>query len=97
MTLNKVQQLAVELFDKLRQYKDGQGRTLLKARNEAIFAQAQSLLSESATSWSLTPSETTYYILSGYAHTTFQAISYIGDDSDDTPTDEQEIEEEGEE
>ena len=75
MTLNKVQQLAVDLFDKLRQYRDGQRQPLLNARNEKIFAQAQVLLSEGAGSWTLTPSENIYYILSGYSHSTLQAIT----------------------
>ncbi len=77
MTLNKVQQLAVDLFDKLRQYRDSQRQPLLNARNEKIFAQAQTLLSEGAGSWTLTPNENVYYILSGYSHSTLQAITSV--------------------
>jgi CRISPR-associated protein Csh1 len=83
MTLNKVQQLAVDLFDKLRQYRDKQRRPLLNAQNEKIFAQAQALISEGASSWSLTPTENVYYILSGYSHSTFQAITSSPPSSDD--------------
>ena len=88
MTLNKVQQLAVDLFDKLRQYRDGQRRPLLNARNEKIFAHAQALISEGAGSWNLTPTENVYYILSGYSHSTLQAITSSppspDDDSDES-------------
>ena len=76
MTINKVQQLSVDLFDKLRQYydKQHQPRQPLLTYNEKIFAQAQALLSEGARKWSLTPSANVYYILSGYSHSTLQAI-----------------------
>jgi CRISPR-associated protein Csh1 len=80
MSLNRVRQLTTELFNKLRQYKtrskkDGKVYPLLNARNEAIIAQAQELLPAGmGEGWKLTPSENVYYILSGYTHTTFQAM-----------------------
>ncbi|ACZ43320.1 CRISPR-associated protein, Csh1 family [Thermobaculum terrenum ATCC BAA-798] len=70
MTLQRVQRLAVELFDKMRQYK------VLTPWNEQAFAQAQGLLSEYASRWNLTPAENVYYILSGYSHSTLQAMKH---------------------
>ena len=70
MTLQRVQRLVVELFDKMRQYKR------LTSWNERAFAQAQSLLSEYASRWNLTPAENVYYILSGYSHSTLQAMKH---------------------
>lgn len=89
MTLSKVRKLVVDLFDKLRQYRDSNRQSLLNARNEKIFAQAQMLLSEGENGWDLTPSENVYYILSGYSHSTLQAISSgssqrIGDTADNS-------------
>jgi len=77
MTLSRVQRLTTEIFDKLRQYRDNKRRPLLQARTEKIFAQAQQLLTEGSadsTAWTLTPTENVYYLLSGYSHTTLQAI-----------------------
>lgn len=91
MTLPRVQRLATEIFDKLRQYRDSKRRPLLQGRTEKLFAQAQQLLTEHAASWSLTPTENVYYLLSGYSHTTLQAIkSGKVADTDDTVTDEAE-------
>ncbi len=70
MTLQRVQRLAVELFDKMRQYKR------LTSWNERAFAEAQKLLSEHAPRWTLTPAENVYYILSGYSHSTLQAMKH---------------------
>ena len=79
MTLPRVQRLATELFDKLRQYRytdrDGERKPLLQGRNEAIFAQAQELLTKHRLGWSLTPAENVYYLLSGYSHRTFKAMT----------------------
>ncbi|WP_273845460.1 type I-B CRISPR-associated protein Cas8b/Csh1 [Rubrobacter calidifluminis] len=79
MTLPRVQRLATELFDKLRQYRytdrSGERRPLLQGRNEAIFAQAQELLTRNQRGWRLTPSENVYYLLSGYSHRTFRAMT----------------------
>ncbi|QYJ16495.1 hypothetical protein Rxycam_02328 [Rubrobacter xylanophilus DSM 9941] len=79
MTLPRIQRLATELFDKLRQYRytdrSGERRPLLQGRNEAIFAQAQELLTRNQRVWRLTPSENVYYLLSGYSHRTFRAMT----------------------
>jgi len=79
MTLPRIQRLATELFDKLRQYRytdrSGERRPLLQGRNESIFAQAQRLLTEERGSWRLTPAENVYYLLSGYSHRTFRAMT----------------------
>jgi CRISPR-associated protein Csh1 len=95
MTLPRVQRLATEVFDKLRQYRDSKRRPLLQARTEKFFAQAQQLLSEGEASgaWPLTPAENVYYLLSGYSHTTLQAINAgTVSDPDTTETDEAEME-----
>lgn len=80
MTLPRVQRLATELFDKLRQYRytdrrTGERRPLLQGFNEAIFAQAQELLTKHQRNWSLAPTENVYYLLSGYSHRTFKAMT----------------------
>ncbi|MEW6635273.1 MAG: type I-B CRISPR-associated protein Cas8b/Csh1 [Actinomycetota bacterium] len=79
MTLPRVQRLATELFDKLRQYRytdrTGERKPLLQGRNESIFAQAQELLTEHRHNWRLTPAENVYYLLSGYSHRTFRAMT----------------------
>lgn len=79
MTLPRVQRLATELFDKLRQYhytdRDRVRRPLLQGYNETIFAQAQELLTEHQHGWRLTPAENVYYLLSGYSHRTFKAMT----------------------
>jgi len=95
MTLPRVQRLATEIFDKLRQYRDSKRRPLLQARTEKLFAQAQQLLSEREASgtWSLTPAENVYYLLSGYSHTTLKAIKAGAVvDPDETNTEEVEME-----
>ena len=100
MTINKVQRLATDLFDTLRQYrirskKDGKIYPLLNARNEKIFAQAQELLSQGiGNGWTLTPDQNTYYILSGYTHKTFQVLTNIPGGEDDN-SDESQFHEEG--
>ncbi len=79
MTLPRLQRLATELFDKLRQYRytdrTGERKPLLQGRNEAIFAQAQELMTENRQRWRLTPAENVYYLLSGYSHRTFRAMT----------------------
>lgn len=74
MTVSRVQRLATELFDKLTQYRDRNRRPLLQGRNEKVFAQAQALLTEHRDRWPLNTTENVYYILSGYSHTTLQAM-----------------------
>lgn len=67
MTLAKVKGLLVSLHDKLRQYK-------ILDFNETLYYQALTLLELNNKNWRLTPTENVYYILSGYAHSTFLAI-----------------------
>jgi len=74
MTVSRVQRLATELFDKLTQYRDRNRRPLLRDRNEAVFAQAQELLSQNKDDWHLDATQNVYYILSGYSHATLQAM-----------------------
>jgi CRISPR-associated protein Csh1 len=74
MTVSRAQRLATELFDKLNQYRHKDRTPLLDARTEKVYFQAQSLLTERANIWELSPAENVYYLLSGYSHTTFQAI-----------------------
>lgn len=80
MTLPRVQRLATELFDKLRQYRYTEDRTgerkpLLQGRNETVFAQAQELLTKERRGWTLTPAENVYYLLSGYSHRTLRTMT----------------------
>ncbi len=92
MTVSRVQRLATELFDKLRQYRarrreDGSRPPLLEGRNEKVFAQAQELLTEHEDKWRLNSTQNVYYILSGYSHTTLQILhrkSTDGENSADT-------------
>lgn len=97
MTLPRVQRLATDVFDKLRQYRDRKRRPLLQGKNEMIFARVQQLLTEGAASgnWSLTPAENVYYLLSGYSHVTLQAIKAGAVVTDSGDADEQETEMEG--
>lgn len=74
MTVARVQRLATDLFDKLTQYRDNKRRPLLEGRNEIVFAQAQALITEHSKDWTLNATENVYYILSGYSHTTLQAM-----------------------
>ena len=67
MGFSKVQRLVTDLFEKLTQYKVLSG-------NEAVHGEAKALLDRCSGSWTLTPYENVYYILSGYAHSTLQAI-----------------------
>ena len=74
MTVSRTQRLATELFDKLTQYRDRNRRSLLQGRNEKVFAQAQELLTKHKNNWSLDAAQNVYFILSGYSHTTLQAM-----------------------
>lgn len=74
MTVSRVERLATELFDKLTQYRDRNRRPLLRGHNEKVFAQAQELLTKNKRGWKLDATQNVYYILSGYSHTTFQAM-----------------------
>lgn len=85
MTVSRVQRLATELFDKLTQYRDGNRRPLLRGRNEKVFAQAQALLTEHRDRWSLNTTENVYYVLSGYSHTTLQAMRGKSANTEQTP------------
>ncbi len=76
MTVSRAQRLAIDLFDKLTQYRDRNRRPLLQGRNEVIFAQAQALLTQHRHNWSLDAAQNVYYILSGYSHATLQAIRH---------------------
>ncbi len=67
MTVSRTQRLATDLFDKLTQYRDRNRRPLLRERSETAFAQAQALLTKNKENWSLSATETVYYILSGYS------------------------------
>lgn len=95
MTVSRVQRLATELFDKLRQYRTqdqdgGNRRPLLRDRTEKVFAQAQELLTEHEDKWRLSSTENVYYILSGYSHTTLQAMRRRGAHVDQVPDADQE-------
>lgn len=74
MTVARVQRLATEIFEKLTQYRDRNRQPLLKGQNEKIFAQAQDLLTQYSQDWRLNATENVYYLLSGYSHTTLQAM-----------------------
>lgn len=76
MTVSRTQRLATELFDKLTQYRDRKRRPLLRDHNERVFGQAQELLTKHKEDWSLDAIQNVYFILSGYSHTTLQAMRY---------------------
>lgn len=66
MDQGKVMRLSNEVYEKLRQYK-------IAEYNEAVYAAMKALLDREHESLS-SPQENTYWILSGYAYATWQAI-----------------------
>lgn len=68
MDKGKVMRLANEVYEKLRQYK-------IAAYNEAVYAAMKTLLDRELASLG-SPQENTYWLLSGYAYATWQAIRH---------------------
>ncbi|WML28951.1 TIGR02556 family CRISPR-associated protein [Neobacillus sp. OS1-32] len=75
MNKMKLQMLSVEVFEKLRQVKSKDGRTLLNTYNEMIFAEHKRLLDKSLGNWKLSDRENVFYILSGYAFGTKRSLT----------------------
>ena len=67
MDQGKVMRLANEVYEKLRQYK-------IAEYNEAIYAAMKALLDHEQERGLKSPQENTYWLLSGYAYATWQAI-----------------------
>ncbi|WP_457638372.1 TM1802 family CRISPR-associated protein [Oceanithermus sp.] len=70
MPLEKVRRFAVELFDKLGEYRR------LDTDSEATFATAMELLTAKEESWGLTDEENAFYILLGYGLETRRIINF---------------------
>jgi CRISPR-associated protein Csh1 len=68
MDRGKVMRLANEVYEKLRQYK-------IAEYNEAVYATMKALLDREHTTLN-SPQENTYWLLSGYAYATWQAIQH---------------------
>lgn len=68
MDQGKVMRLANEVYEKLRQYK-------IADYNEAVYAAMKTLLDQEHAALS-SPQENTYWLLSGYAYATWQAIRH---------------------
>ncbi len=68
MDRGKVMRLANEIYEKLRQYK-------IADYNEAIYGAMKALLDRELTALG-SPQENTYWLLSGYAYATWQAIQH---------------------
>jgi CRISPR-associated protein Csh1 len=68
MDQRKIMRLTNEVYEKLRQYK-------IAEYNEAIYAEAKMYL-DSDPSKLYSPQENTYWVLSGYAYATWQAIRH---------------------
>ena len=71
MNRNKIIRLLNEVFEKLTQYKS-RGKPLL-TYNEGIFAECKRLLDKNINK-PLSDQENVFYVLSGYAYATHQAI-----------------------
>jgi CRISPR-associated protein Csh1 len=76
MDRGKVMRLANEVYEKLRQYK-------IAEYNEAVYATMKALLDREHTTLN-SPQENTYWLLSGYAYATWQAIQH-GKTKQDAP------------
>ncbi|MFB6273402.1 MAG: type I-B CRISPR-associated protein Cas8b/Csh1 [Salinibacter sp.] len=68
MSPPRLQTFAVEIFDKLRQYR------ALNRECETIHGAARELLDRNLPQWPLSDRENVYYLLSGYAHETRRVI-----------------------
>jgi len=68
MDQGKVMRLANEVYEKLRQYK-------IAEYNEAVYATMKALLDREHAALN-SPQENTYWLLSGYAYATWQAIQH---------------------
>jgi len=64
MPLEKVERFAVELFEKLAEYRR------LDANSEVVFATASELLTKEKNRWRLSDEENAFYILLGYGYET---------------------------
>lgn len=74
MNRNKLKMLSNDVFEKLRQYKSKEGKTLLHYEsNEKIFAECKRLMDKTIEK-PLSDQENVFYVLSGYAYATHQAI-----------------------
>jgi CRISPR-associated protein Csh1 len=69
MDFVKVQRLALEVFEKLKQYKK-----LSLPMTEAVNACAMHILSKYSTNWPLNHLENVFYIVSGYAYCTNRVL-----------------------
>ncbi len=67
MPFGRVRRFAVEIFDKLRQYRRLNG-------SEGVYASAIALLEREGNRWPLSDQENVYYILAGYAYETQRII-----------------------
>ncbi|MFQ6061521.1 MAG: TM1802 family CRISPR-associated protein, partial [Thermoplasmata archaeon] len=68
MPFLSVMRLSNEIFEKLKQYRR------LDSFTESAFSVMKSLLDKNRERWTLSPQDNVYYILSGYAYATRQAM-----------------------
>lgn len=73
MDQHKLMRLANEVYEKLRQYKDNKGKALAES-NDRLYAAMKAYLDRSLETLG-SPQENVYWVLSGYAYATWQAIS----------------------
>jgi len=69
MDLNKILRLFNEVYEKMRQYK------VLSSEAEKVYGLSKLLFDKCKNTWNLTPQENVFYILSGYAFTTYKVIT----------------------
>jgi len=70
MGLEKLIRLSDEVFEKLRQYKSGGGKSLLEY-NEDTYAVLKLLIDNNIIKWTLSNQENVFYTLSGYAFSNY--------------------------
>ena len=68
MNKGKLKRLINEVFEKLIEYK------LLSLNNEKKFAQCKWLMDKQIDHWPLSDQDNVFYVLSGYAYSTYKAI-----------------------
>lgn len=70
MNKNRLQILSSEVFAKLSQVKNKNGKNLLTPTNELLFAEHKRLFDKNLPVWNLNDRENVFYLLSGYAYGT---------------------------
>jgi len=89
MDKGKILRLVNEVLEKLDQYK-------ILFYNEVIYAEMKKLLDKNWQSWNISNEEAVFFVLSGYAYSTYQAI-LKGEIKDEETDDINPTEEEGNE